>query len=284
MKPLLYESHAHTPLCKHAVGHPSEYASAAERQGLKGLIVTCHNPMPNGFSSGVRMAPREFEHYVDLVELTAISWQERVDVLLGLEADYFVGYEAWLEKQLNAANFHFVLGSVHPQTIEFRSEYWNGDPIDFQRTYFRLLAEAAETKLFDSLAHPDLVKNETARDWNPDLVMDDIRRALDRIAVTGVAMELNTSGCNKTIAEMNPFPAMLHEISVRGIPITLGADAHAPSRVGDRFVTALNLLRECGFENVSVFRSRKRTSVLIDDAIASIMSNAEQNRELNAST
>ena len=38
--PLLYESHCHTPLCKHASGSPSEYAAVAEQRGLKGLIVT----------------------------------------------------------------------------------------------------------------------------------------------------------------------------------------------------------------------------------------------------
>ena len=54
--PLIYESHSHTPLCKHADGWPVDYAAVAEERGLKGLIVTCHNPMPDGFSSGVRMA------------------------------------------------------------------------------------------------------------------------------------------------------------------------------------------------------------------------------------
>ena len=35
--PLLYESHAHTPLCKHASGTPSDYAAMAEARGLKRL-------------------------------------------------------------------------------------------------------------------------------------------------------------------------------------------------------------------------------------------------------
>ena len=48
--PLLYESHCHTPLCKHAHGLPIDYAAVALRRGLKGLIVTCHCPLPDGTS------------------------------------------------------------------------------------------------------------------------------------------------------------------------------------------------------------------------------------------
>ena len=47
---MLYETHMHTPLCKHAAGEPEDYAEVAQRRGLKGIIVTCHNPAPDGFS------------------------------------------------------------------------------------------------------------------------------------------------------------------------------------------------------------------------------------------
>ncbi|HRX79610.1 MAG TPA: PHP domain-containing protein, partial [Pirellulaceae bacterium] len=114
-EPLLFETHSHTPLCKHAVGMPTEYAAVAEARGLRGLLVTCHNPMPDGFSAGVRMSPEQFDEYVDLVAQTRDEWEGRVDVRLGLEADYFEGFEGWLERQLNSAEFHYVLGSVHPQ-------------------------------------------------------------------------------------------------------------------------------------------------------------------------
>jgi histidinol-phosphatase (PHP family) len=90
MTPLLYETHCHTPLCKHAVGVPSEYAAAAGKRGLKGLIVTCHSPMPDGFSAAVRMAPEQFETYVAMVE-TAAAASNGVEVLLGMESDYFPG-------------------------------------------------------------------------------------------------------------------------------------------------------------------------------------------------
>src|SRR5262245_57678986 len=114
MTRLLYETHSHTPLCKHAVGQPEEYAAIAAERGLNGILVTCHNPMPDGFSADVRMSVDELDEYVDLVARARDVWQGRVDVRLGLEADYFAGYEPWLEKQLSSCDFHYVLGSVHP--------------------------------------------------------------------------------------------------------------------------------------------------------------------------
>ena len=271
MERLLYETHSHTPLCKHAFGSTDEYAAAAQRAGLKGLVVTCHNPMPAGFSANVRMDVDEFDEYLNLVDRAKTEWQGRIDLRLGLECDYFPGFEDWLERQVLAAPYDYLLGSVHPQTAEFRERFWTDDPHKFQLHYFEQLALAAETGWFDCLAHPDLVKNETAAAWQPDLIMDDIRRCLDRVAATGTAMELNTSGRNKVISEMNPFPEMLQEMSSRAIPVVIGADAHCPERVGESFDDALDLLKQCGYRHVSFFLERQRFEILIDQARISLV-------------
>ena len=276
-EPIYYESHSHTPLCMHADGWPTEYAAVAEKRGLKGLIVTCHNPMPNGFSASVRMREDQFQEYIDLVAKTRKEWSGRVDVRLGLEADYFEGQEDYVKRQLDSADFHFVLGSVHPQIGEWRTAYWQEDPREIQRTYFRHLAQSAETGLFDSLAHPDLIKNFTAMDWDPSAIQEDISKSLDRIAATGVAMELNTSGVKKTISEMNPHPAMLREMCERGIPVTIGADAHVPERVADGYEFALELLLECGYEKVNFFLERKRQEISIKSALNSLKDPATVN-------
>ncbi len=266
LEPLLYETHTHTPLCKHATGDPIQYAEVAYRRGFHGLLVTCHNPMPADFSPHVRMAVDEFDDYLRLVFRARQQWRGLIDVRLGIEADYFPGYEAWLEHQLRLADFQYVLGSVHPQIPEFRQRYWHGDAVQYQQAYFRLLADAAETGLFDCLSHPDIIKNTMPDQWVPARVMDDIRHALDRIAATGVAMELNTSGVNKEIPEMNPFPGMLVEMRKRSIPVVIGADAHQPERVGDGFHAALDVLQSSGYEDISFFINRCRQDVSIPTA------------------
>jgi len=273
--PVLYESHSHTPLCKHAVGDPAEYAAVAEQRGLKGIIITCHAPLPDGLGIDHRMAPEDFGRYVDLVAAAREAFAGRVDVRLGLESDYFPGIERWAEKLHARAPLHHVLGSVHMQVTHYRAKYFTGDFLAYQRTYFEHLAESAETGLFDTLAHPDLVKNEAPHEWDFGRILPDIQRALDRIARTGVAMELNTSGLNKALPEMNPGPRMLALIRERGIPVVIGADAHRPSRVADRYEDALRLLGEMGFNTVSLFLDRRRREVPIAEALASLRPAAE---------
>ena len=268
--PVLYESHSHTPLCKHAVGEPAEYAAVAGSRGLKGIIITCHGPLPDGLGIDHRMAPEEFDRYIELVAATREEFAGRVDVRLGLESDYFPGIEAWAEKLHARAPLHHVLGSVHMQVGHYRAKYFKGDPFAYQQLYFQHLAESAETRLFDTLAHPDLVKNDSPPDWEFSRIEPDIARALDRIARTGVAMELNTSGLLKSVPEMNPGPRMLELIRERGIPVVLGADAHRPSRVADRYEEALQMLADLGFRTVSFFLVRRRQEVTIETALASL--------------
>ncbi|MDB6167292.1 MAG: histidinol phosphatase [Verrucomicrobia bacterium] len=268
--PLLYESHSHTPLCRHAVGSPSDYAAVAEAKGLKGIIFTCHCPLPDGFSASVRMHPDDYDRYVELVAAARAEFAGRVDVRLGLESDYYPGVEPWLERLHARAPLHHVLGSVHPQVPDYRRQYFNGNWFDYQRLYFDHLARSAETRLYDTLAHPDLIKNEAPAEWNFARIRPDIERALDRIAATGVAMELNTSGVNKAISEINPSPTMLRMIRERGIPVVLGADAHRPERVGDGYLPALNLLQQAGFAEISYFLDRKRRTIPLAAAIGSL--------------
>lgn len=260
----------HTPLCKHSVGLPGEYAEEAAAKGLRGIIVTCHSPMPGGYSANVRMQPDELPTYLEMIDAAAVAWDGEVEVLPGMESDYVPGMEKWLEELHAKADFHHVLGSVHPFVPEFRKRFDNGDPIAYQKLYFTHLAEAAETGLFDTLAHPDLIKNEYASTWSLELVLPHVLECLDRIAEAGCAMELNTSGLMKKIPEMNPSPSILAEMQRRGIPVVLGADAHRPGRVADQFPEALRLLAGLGFESISLFRERLRREIPIPVALASL--------------
>lgn len=256
--PLFFDSHMHTPLCKHAEGHPIEYMRQGVEQGLAGIIMTCHSPMPNRFSHRVRMAPEQLNEYFAIVREASEEAPDGFEVRLGMESDFFPGMEKWLSELHEKADFHYILGSVHWHIPEYLDTFWRGDPDAFRRQYFDHIAESAESGLFDCLAHPDLIKNASPDDWDVEKLRPHIETTLDRIAQTGVAMELNTSGINKAYPEMNPGPKMLRMIAERDIPIVLGSDSHVPRRVADGFPRALDAIEKAGFESVSVFRERRR--------------------------
>lgn len=270
ISPLLYESHCHTPLCNHAFGEPEEYAEVALARGFKGITFTCHCPLPDGFSASVRMRPEQFDEYVAMIAATRDAFAGRLDVRLGLESDFYPGVETWLEKLHARAPLSHVLGSIHYQIREYRQMFHPGDVFAYQQIYYDHLALSAESGLFDTLAHPDLIKNESPEDWDFERLRPFIGHSLDRIAATGVAMELNTSGVQKALPEMNPSPAQLAMMCERGIPVVIGADAHVPLRVGDGYAEALQRLRTAGYHEVSYFIDRQRQTVPIDAALESI--------------
>jgi len=138
----------------------------------------------------------------------------------------------------------------------------------FSVSTFDHLAESAETGLFDALAHPDLIKNADPSAWGVERLAPVIAAALDRIAATGVAMELNTSGVNKIYPEMNPGPKVLTMMRERQIPVVLGSDSHNPGRVADGFLAALDALEVAGYTEIQVFEHRRPQAIAISAARA----------------
>jgi histidinol-phosphatase (PHP family) len=264
----MIDGHMHTPLCKHAFGDPSEYAEIACQRGLQAITFTCHSPMPDGWWPEVRMDDSQWDEYVAAIDRTAAAFAGRLDVRLGLESDWFPGMEPWLEKLHARAPLHHVLGSVHFFGREYLDRFFTGDVPAFRRQYFRHLAESAETGLFDTIAHPDLVKNFRPEEWSLREVQDEVEAALDRIAKTGTAMELNTSGLHKRFSEMNPSLPMLRLMQSRGIPVVIGSDAHVARRVAADFESALDLVERAGFTEVSYFIDRTRHALPLESARA----------------
>ena len=138
------------------------------RHGLSEIAFTDHVPLyflpGDDPDPGVAMTAAELPGYVEEVEALRAEFAGRIDVLLGLEADYAEGHEAALAAILSAYDWDVVLGSVH---------WVKGDWIDAPHSgarheregsaalwtaYYRLLAKAAATGFFDVLTHFDLPK------------------------------------------------------------------------------------------------------------------------------
>jgi histidinol-phosphatase (PHP family) len=124
------------------------------------------------------------------------------------------------------------------------------------RQYFDLWAQAARSRLFDSLAHPDLPKKFGFRPKTFDY-----RSALQAVKEAGVAIEVSTAGLRKPCREIYPSEEFLRLARQLDIPITLGSDAHIPQDTGADFGKAAVLARACGYEKISRFTLRKRELV-----------------------
>jgi len=270
---MLVDCHMHTPLCGHALGNPEDYVRAAADRGIQLITVTCHAPVPGeGMGQeGIRMRKEDLPVYREFVTAAKEAGiKAGVEVLYGIEGEFFRDEAVLSEmRQLTAEeDFDFVLGSLHHQVPAFREYLIRGstrsDP-EIIEDYFDCLGEAAETGLYDSLSHPDVIRmyGTMTGPFEPETHARPIQRALDRIAMTSTCLEINTSGCIKGDYVMHPDPVILKWAVDRGIPFTLGSDAHTPDMVGQHFPACLGELRAVGGREIHYFRKRKRIGIEI---------------------
>lgn len=257
LPPGTFDSHLHTPLCQHASGHPAEYAQAALEAGLGGIVFTDHIPMPQWYDAPWRMRRDQLDQYVEEVRAVQAQFAGRLEVRLGLEADHHPGTGRWVEEVLAVHPWDYVIGSVHYlgawgfDNPEHVAEYERRDLNELYRDYYALIEDAARSGLYDAIGHLDLPKKFGYRDPGGEAAL----KALDVIAGQGLALDFNTAGWRKPVAEAYPAPDLLRAAARRGIPFVLGSDAHKPDEVGYRFAEALKELHDLDARTVT-FKGR----------------------------
>lgn len=257
--------HLHTYLCKHAVGQMEEYVDHALASGLEEIGFSDHNPLPGGFDSQHRMEERQIEAYLTMVQRMRECYP-RMPIKTGFEVDFLPGAEEFLRIQLERYPFDYVYGSVHYlgdwnfDNPVFVHRWDTQDVDDLYARYFDCLDRMIHTRLFDIVAHADLIKKFGHRPAALDL--DAIyERLCASLRATGMCLEINTAGLRKEVGEIYPERRML-EIACRyAVPIVFGSDAHRPDEVGYAFDYAAKLARSVGYTHSQRFSQRKREAV-----------------------
>jgi histidinol-phosphatase (PHP family) len=260
--------HVHTARCGHAGGAAREYVLAALARGLSEIAFTDHVPLyflpGDDPDPGIAMTRAELPAYIEEVAALREEFRGRIDVLLGLEADYAEGHEPALGEILGAYDWDVVLGSVHwvkggwidaPGSGRRHEE--EGSEI-LWKEYYRLLAKAARSGLFDVLTHFDLPKKFGHR--MPAGAADAETAAIEATRAAGVAIEVSSAGLRKAVQEEYPAPQLLRRLVTVGVPIVFSSDAHAPAEVGWGRSQIEAAARAAGAGEHLSFRKRKRRS------------------------
>ncbi len=265
----MIDLHTHTSRCGHATGTPEEYVEAALAAGVATIAFCDHLPLPPGYPVGYSMPWVELPDYVrdirDLADRSRATGGP--EVLLGIEADWIHGHESLVSGALEEHPFDIVLGSVHFiddwafDDPDLRDGYRNWSTDGLWQRYFDDLAAAASSGLFDVMAHPDLIKKFNCVPSADPLPW--YREAASVFAERGVAVEVNTGGLRKPCAEAYPSLEFLKACRERGVPATVGSDAHSPDEVGHEYGSARDLLMRAGYRSVVVFRQRVMAEVAL---------------------
>lgn len=251
---LHYDYHTHT-VRSDGKATQLQMIAEAKRLGLKEFGISDHLCLHQP-----KWSMTLEEAYQAIDDLAQVKKEEKaIAIKVGLEIDYLPGKEKIVEEVTAHPGLDYVIGAVH-----YLGD-WNFDTAGKHKKlitqehylqYYRLIAEAANSGLFDIIAHFDLIKKFNRLPAN--LSDSAPLKALDSIAKSGVAIELNTNGKNKPCKAFYPAEKWLHAARERNIPIQINSDAHNTRQIAQYGHEATRQLKTAGYKNTVGFTLRER--------------------------
>ncbi len=217
--------HTHTYRCHHASGTDEDYVKKAIEAGFEVLGFSDHTPWhyKSRFRPYMRMEDYELEEYVNSISYLKEKYKDKIEILVGLEVEYFPEYMDWLKEQLKRYPIDYIILGNHYELSDENGIYF-GTRINKEKLsrYVDLCIEGLETGLFSYLAHPDLA----GYPYNDEYYKKEMERLCLRAKELDIPLEYNLLG----LSENRHYPR--HEffkiVSKIGNKVILGYDAHTP--------------------------------------------------------
>jgi histidinol-phosphatase (PHP family) len=240
---------------------PEDYITSAIAAGLSEIGFSEHLTLFKDLEDW-NMNPVNISPYITHLENLQNTIQS-IKIKIGLEVDFFAGKEEEIYAFLHPLPLDYIIGSVHylgEKTVDVGPEFYEGKNIDrLFESYFDSVIAAVASDLFDIIGHCDLIR---IYGYKPSADMEPLYRKLAKTMKNhDVAFEVNTNGRNRPLADFYPDRRYLHIFREENVSVCVNSDAHMPSRVGQYFDEAYELLRYIGFNEMAVFEKRMRRMV-----------------------
>ena len=215
------------------MGDESEYAEQAAEKGLKILGFSDHTPY-DFFDIGprnrpMRMMPEELGGYVASVRSLAEKYAGRMEIHVGLEAEYYPKYFSGLLKMVREEGVEYLILGQHFLFNEVEDIY-TGKPfykVERLKQYVSQSIEGLRTGVFTYFAHPDLVNYSV----DDGLYYDEMRKICVAAKEADTPLELNLLGLRT--GRNYPDERFWSIVSEEGNEVVFGSDAHKPEDVYD---------------------------------------------------
>jgi histidinol-phosphatase (PHP family) len=268
---MIFDLHTHHDRCGHASGKIKDYIESAIKVGMTVIGISDHSPYfaheLDQPQPGIAMARSDFPNYVAEVLRLKEQYRNRIEVLLGVESDFYMDQIDLYRASYEPYPFDYIIGSVH-QTRGisiFNRNRWKGKDeaqhIDEKKHYYELIRLSAHSGLFQVLGHIDAMKGYYPLFSKISGAESEIDEALKAVAENDIAIEINTSGKTKDSGGWYPSDSILERALHFGADVTFGSDAHVPERVGDEWEIVQKRLREIGFTRWVFFRQKQKIIV-----------------------
>ena len=264
-----FDLHTHHYRCGHAQGEISDYIEAAIAAGLDVIGISDHSPYFGSEEEHpqplIAMTKKEFPNYVAEVLQLKEQYRGKIEVLLGVESDFFPEFSSIYQGVYANYPFDYIIGSVHLTNglSIFNRNRWNkltpDQHIMEKETYYDLIAHSARSSMFQILGHIDAMKGFYPEFSN--IRTNKVDQTLKIIGECGIAIEINTSGKTKDCGGWYPSDEMLERALYHGVEVTFGSDSHIPSRIADDRDLVQQRLMEIGYKQWVFFRQKVKQVV-----------------------
>lgn len=238
--------HTHTRWCDGAAS-PLEMAEAAAAKGFSALGFSSHAMLP-GDMLDWPLTTGKLPAYAAEIRSLANKFAGRMEILLGVEADYLPGEATPARAAYSAASPDYIIGSIHflrapdgaianvdksPESfVADVKAHFGGDATAFARAYFAAEREMAASFDFDIIGHADLLRKFNSRlhwlDESAPWYVRELEATADAFAKSGKLVEVNTGGISRGwMDDAYPSPKFRDLLRERGVKFILSSDAHA---------------------------------------------------------
>ena len=225
--------HTHTFRCGHAKGEEREYIEKAIAEGLTTIGFSDHVPMPfsDGYQSGFRCKLEKLEDYVTTLVSLREEYKDRINILLGFEAEYYPELFVPMMEMLSPYPIDYLIMGQHFVGNE-QGEVYNGREFTDEGKLVRYVdqvIEGAKMGAFTYFAHPDLINYAGE---NEELYRTEMRRLCEAFKALDIPLEFNLLGFEEH--RIYPRDCFWNIVAEVGNRVILGCDAHQPSKVADK--------------------------------------------------
>ncbi len=251
--------HTHTTRCMHAKGADEDFVKAAIEAGFDRIGFSDHTPWNfKHYVSGMRMPESALAGYVESVQTLREKYRGQIEIVLGLECEYFPKRIPWLQEQMEQFGLNYVILGHHFCKDEPHGTY-NGSLKTARqiRTYGEDVLAALDTGLFSYVAHPDIfMRGYPVFDKTCEHVSAAI---IEKAIATDTPLEFNLLGLSHGRADKKPgypYPAFWKMVGEAHAKAIIGVDAHQPEAYLDQalFDWARETLLWLGAEPVTEIR------------------------------
>ena len=227
------------------------------------------------------ISPERFKLYHKSVERAKKYYKNKINIRLGVEVDYLEDKKEALKKSLNEQpflndykeknpkrhyDFDFIMGATHfiGSPLKYFSDYEHKGNNWMIDAYFTAIKDCIKSKLFDIIAHPDLIKffvDKKEKDY-----LHYLEEIVDLLDKHKMAVDVNTDYMKSSKTglvdkeRIMPSPKMLKMCHEKNIPLVLGSDAHRSEKIANNFQEAKKLLKNLGINTLYYFEKR----ILVD--------------------